>query len=93
MAGLPRRNANRQRGGSNADEDAIPDLGILKTLNTMGKMATNFATSLASGTTTGARPQTTTHQGRTTGGTREYETETNPLVANREVRAPSFQAG
>lgn len=85
--------APRPRGNSNPEDEGIPDLGIMKTLTSMGKLASNFATSLSSGTA--SKPQGNGAQnGR--GPPRsnvqmndfavESSTETNPLVAGRDVR-------
>jgi hypothetical protein len=75
------RTAGRPRGQSAGDEEGIPDLGIMKTLNSMGKMASTFASSLT------AKPN---GQGggvpmQTRGGNYESSVETNPLVSNRDV--------
>lgn len=83
--------APRPRGNSNPEDEGIPDLGIMKTLTSMGKLASNFATSLSSGTA--SKPQGNGAQnGR--GPPRsnvqmndfavESSTETNPLVAGRD---------
>lgn len=73
---------SRPRGGSgsNQDLDVIPDLGIMKTLTTVGGMASRFVTRLSAPTS--GTPS------RDGGSGDDYaiesNAETNPLVRNRE---------
>lgn len=78
-------NGNRPRGGSgaNQDIDVIPDLGIMKTLTSVGGMASRLVNRLAAPTVTGSGSS----GGRDIGSDDyavESNAETNPLVLNRD---------
>ena len=92
-------NSNRPRGGSgaNQDLDVIPDLGIMKTLTSVGGMASRFVTRLSAPTVGGSNGSggsgNSNSNGRDNGGDDyavESNAETNPLVLNRDVRLVVF---